>query len=138
MALGDNPCVPLYKPGGEITGHATAAITGGRFVDISAAPASGPALNTATDGANLKVATCGAGARSFGVAGYDAAASGDKIPVHAQPGSIVPVTAGGTVTAGQEVESDATGRAITLATGKACGKAVTSATVGNPVYVRLY
>jgi hypothetical protein len=136
MALGDNAISPLYKPGGTLTGHATAAITGGRFVSVSAAPASGPALNTATDGSNVKITTTGAGAKADGVAGYDAAAAADKIPFHLD--GVVPVTAGGTVTAGQEVESDAQGRAITLASGKACGKAFTSATVGNPVYVRLY
>jgi hypothetical protein len=52
---------------------------------------------------------------------------------------IVPVAAGAAVVAGVQVESDATGRAITLAAGIACGLAVTSqAVVDSDVYVKLY
>lgn len=143
MALGDHPCEPLFT-GGKVgqTGKATAAITntdtGGVFVKISGTPDSGPLLNTGTDGSTIKVATCGAGQRAYGVAAFDAAASGDKIGVHA-PGFIVPMTAGtGGITAGQEVESDASGNPITLASGKSNGIAVSTASAAATVWVRLH
>jgi hypothetical protein len=128
-----NEAIVLFETS-DITGKATAAITGKRFVDVSAAM--NPALNTALDGGVVSFAPAGAGVKAFGVAVYDAAINA-MVPVVGTPGRIVPVTAGGTVTAGQEVETDATGRAITLATGKSLGKALTSATVGNDVFVKL-
>lgn len=143
MALGDHPCEPLFTGGKVgITAKATAAITntdvGGKFVAISGTPDSGPALGTGTDGGNIKVATCGAAARAFGVAAFDAAASGDKIGVH-PPGFIVPMIAGtGGITAGQEVEAEAGGNPITLASGKSNGIAINTAAAGATVYVRLH
>lgn len=138
MAKGDNAILPLYEDADRITGRATAAITGGRFVQISGDLEASPLLNAgspSTTGGNVKVATCGAGVKAFGVASMDAAADGDKILVYTGD-LVLPVTAGGTVTAGQQVESDSTGRAITLNTGVSNGIAVSSATVGNTVYVK--
>jgi hypothetical protein len=93
-------------------------------------------------GGNLpQVATCSAGAKAFGVAGFDAAASGDVLPVICGPGIVVPMVAGGTITAGNQVESDAAGKPIawagTIAT-QPNGQALNSVTVGQTVYVRLY
>lgn len=147
MATGDNRIAPLFQDGAHLTAAITAAVSSGRFVAPSGSFQAGPLLDVSTPtspltGGNLpQVAQCGAGARALGVAETDGATSGDVIPVYSGPGTVVPVTAGGTVTAGQQVESDSTGRAITWAGTIATqpnGLALSSATVGNPVYVRLY
>lgn len=142
MATGDNPVIPLYEPGSRITAAITAAVTAGTFVAPSGSFQSGPAFNAATpatDGGNIQVATCGAGLRSLGVAGTDGATSGDKIPVICGHDAVVPMLAGtGGVTAGQEVQSDAAGKPVTFSTGRPNGLAVSTATAGNTVYIRLY
>jgi hypothetical protein len=140
MAKGDNAILPLFDDADHVTAAvaASSAVTAARFVAPVTGFQSGPALSAsspASDGGNLQVATCGAAAKALGVAAYDAPTPGDK--VHIYTGRfIIGVTAGGTVTAGQEVESDSTGRAITLASGRPNGIAVSSATVGNVVYIR--
>jgi hypothetical protein len=119
----------------DLTGRATAAITGKRFLDVSAAVS--PALNTSTDGGVMGVAPAGAGVRAIGVAAHDQATVGGMIGFVGTPGRVVVVTAGATVAVGAEVESDSTGRAITLASGKSLGKALSAATVGVDLYVKL-
>lgn len=127
-----NECIPLYRPGGDVTCVATAAVTGKTFVDLSTAPS--PAL---ASGGNLRVTTATAAGNSFGVAAYDAA-SGARVPVIRNKGAVVPVTAGGTIAAGAEVEVGATGRAVTIAAGRARGRALEAATTGNDVFIELY
>jgi hypothetical protein len=136
MGMYDNSCVPFYKPGREITCQASATITGKRFVVISGNRQSGPGLSSTTEGSNYVVAQAGAGVRAFGVSGHDAA-SGEKVKV-LRAGNVLPVTAGANITAGQEVESDAAGKAIPLNTGKALGYATTAATSGNDAEIALY
>lgn len=133
-----NPCYPYYEPGTRLTGHATAAVTGKRFAKISGDIQSGPGLSTATDGGNIRVATCGAGEKAVGVFGHDQA-SGQKVPLINGPGIVVPMTSGAAITAGQEVQSDATGRAIPLAAGKSNGMALSGVGAADTdVMVRLY
>ncbi len=122
-----NECVPYFRPAANITGHATANVTGKRFVAVS--------NNLQTDG-SISVAHAAAGAKAFGVVAYDAA-SGEKVGV-LRAGHIAPVTAGGTIAAGAEVEVGSNGQAITLASGKAVGYAVTGATNGNDARIALY
>jgi hypothetical protein len=105
--------VELFKDG-PIPCKASAAVTGGRFVKISATV-------EATDG-NPVVAHAGAGEKVFGVAMHDAAI-GAFVTV-ARPGDVMPVTSGAAVAAGAEVQSDANGKAITLAAGKSAGIAI--------------
>lgn len=124
-----NECTPLFRPGADVTGLTTGAVTGKTFVDISA-------TRDATTGL-IKVATATAAGLTFGVAAYDAA-SGARVPVIRGKGSIVPVTAGGTIAAGAEVEVGSSGRAVTIASGKARGRAVEAGTSGNDVFVELY
>lgn len=135
-----NDCIPYKKPGEDVTAQVTAAVVGKRFVAISAARTSGPGLATTAEGSNYRVATCGAGGRAIGVAKYDQATVGGKVGVIR--GGIVPVTAGGTVTAGQDVMSDATGQAVTWTSAaseanKRLGTAMNDATVGNDCEVAL-
>lgn len=142
MATGDNPTIPLYEPGSRITAAITAAVVSGTFVKISGSFQGGPLLSVSAPltGGNLpQVAQCTAAAKAFGVAGADGALSGDVIPVICGPGIVVPMIVGaGTVTAGQEVECDAAGKPITLASGRPCGMAISTATATNVVYIRLY
>jgi hypothetical protein len=105
-----NPAVPFYDDASVISCQAAAAITGKRFVAGSG--------NT-TDG-RPRVATAGAGARVFGVAGGDTIAN-DGVTVYRGSTQAVPVTAGAALTAWQDVESDAAGRAVPLTTGVRAG-----------------
>lgn len=124
-----NECIPLFRPGADITCQTTGAVTGKTFVDISATRDASTGL--------IKVATATAAGRSFGVAAYDAA-SGGRVPVIRGKGSIVPVTAGGTIAFGAQIEVGASGRPVTLAAGVAVGRAVEAGTNGADVFVELY
>lgn len=119
-----NDLAPYKRPGEDFTGHATAAITGKRFLVISGARTSGPGLSATADGGNYRVAQAGAGAHAIGVSKYDAALNG-KVGVTS--GGIVPVTAGAAITAGTAVQSDANGQAIPLAAGIKLGVAMNDA-----------
>lgn len=124
-----NECTPLFRPGADVTALTTGNVTGKTFVDISATRDASTGL--------IKVATATAAGLSFGVASYDAP-SGSRVPVIRNKGSIVPVTAGGTIAAGAEVEVGSSGRAVTIAAGKARGRAVEAGTSGNDVFIELY
>jgi hypothetical protein len=123
-----NECIPLFRPGADVTAQTSAAVTGKRFVNISA-------NRDATTGL-IVVGPCAAAARAWGVAAYDAPIN-SRVPVLRGKGSIVPVTAGGTIAFGAMVEVDASQRAITLAAGVAVGRAIEAGTVGNDIYVEL-
>ncbi|MDH3026829.1 DUF2190 family protein [Gordonia alkanivorans] len=118
-----NESKPLFRPAATITARATAAVTGGRLV----AP-SGP-----YDG-NFPVAHCGDGASPLGVAAADIALG--QLGTLLREG-IVPVTAGGSITAGAALQSDAQGRVVTRTTGRTVGVAVATGTSGLPVQVAL-
>lgn len=123
-----NECIPLYEPGKRITIVADGAISGRRCVKVNASKGQG------FPGANLHVIQAVAGDRPDGVAIWDLVLN--EVGAMIRDG-VLPIDAGATVTAGQEVQVDATGRVITLAAGKSIGKAWTDATVGNPCYVAL-
>lgn len=126
-----NESIPAYRPGGDLTVVAGAGgVTGKTFVNISAA------LDVA-GGTPATVVTATAAGLTVGVAGRDAAA-GAKVHVLRTPGAIVPVTAGGTIALGAEVEVGSSGRAVTIASGKARGRAWSAGTSGNDVYIELY
>jgi len=131
-----NECIPLYRPGADITCIAGGAITGKTFVKVSVGLNPGnPSSNV--DSTLATVVTNTAATRAFGVAVADAA-SGARVAVITGPGHVVPVTCGAAVAAGAEVESNATGQAITLAAGKVLGYAVSATTAaGQDLFVRL-
>lgn len=131
-----NTCFPLFETS-DVTFQATAAVTGKRFVAISGDITSGPGLSSTSEGSNFRMAHATAATRPDGVAAYDVA-SAAKGRVIGTPGRILPVTAGANITAGQQVEVGTAGQAIPLASGIAAGKALTTATSGNDVYVKLY
>lgn len=121
-----NECTHLFRPGKDITCITTGAVTGKTFVAISAAPD--------TYG-QLKVAACTAAAKAFGVASKDAG-SGARVVVLKQ--GILPVTAGGTIAVGAQVEVGSGGKAVTLASGIAVGTAVSAGTASADVFIDLY
>lgn len=126
-----NPAVPYWDEANTFTGRASATITGKRFVTISGARVDGhPRVNHA-EGSATK--------RAVGVSAYDAPNGGD-VTVYSGPGIIMPVTASGAVTAGQDVYSTPTGAAIaTQPTGaRPAGMALDDAADGADLPVKLY
>ncbi|TFV90399.1 capsid cement protein [Blastococcus sp. CT_GayMR16] len=126
-----NENVGVYEPGVDLTCHASAAVTGKRFVSITGN------RQTADNGGNITVAHTGAGAKAFGVSKYDAA-SGGKVGVMRGNSRVTYVNCAANLAAGQDVESDASGRAIVKASGVAVGFAVTAATSGADAEISLY
>lgn len=108
----------IFRPGEPWTGHAAGALTGGRFVRITAAPNNG----------NPTVNVPAAGGRTCGVAAQDAA-SGSKVTI-LPPGGRTEIEAGATLVAGDLVESNASGQAIVLAAGICQGEVVKGAASG--------
>ena len=140
--MSTNVCTPLYRPGDEITGHTSAAVVGKTFADISGNIQSGPQVESVSlpstfDGGNIVVATCAAKLKPIGVFAYDRT-EGEAVTLLCTPGLVVPVTAGGAITAGEEVEVGAEGKAVKLGEGKAAGRAFTTAASGKDCFVRLY
>jgi hypothetical protein len=124
-----NECIPLYRPGADVTALTTGAVVGSTFVDISATRDVASGL--------IKVATATAAGKVFGLAAYDAA-SGAKVAVVRGKGSIVPVLCGGAITAGNEVEVGSGGKAVTIASGKAVGRAVETGANNVVSFIELY
>lgn len=132
-----NDVQPYYEPATALTAHVGSAVTGKRFVAISADRQAGPALNTSSAGGNVVVAPCGAGVKAHGVAARDQA-TGGKVKVYIQ-NCVVPVTCGAVaLVAGVEVQSDATGQAIVLAGGRACGRVLANCAIGADAQILLY
>lgn len=77
--------------------------------------------------------TCSAGERALGVPRYDCAANED-VAVGARGEMLV--EAGAAITPGQEVESDASGRAVPKTTGVSAGEARDTATAAGD-YIRV-
>ncbi len=122
-----NECTPLFKPGNDITVLTTEAVTGKTFVRISGDPDARTGL--------FKGGAAAAGSRPFGVASRTTASGGQLLVYRA---GILPVTAGAAITAGQEVEVGANGRAIPLNTGKSVGLAVQGAANGADALIALH
>lgn len=130
-----NECIPLFEPGDRLTADASSAITGKRFCMISANVEGGPGLSTNVTGNNLRAAHASAGALALGVASHDCAQD-DKVTLIT--GGVVPVTADGAISAGNEVEVGTAGKAkAKTAGGQSVGIAVANATDGNDCYVFL-
>lgn len=131
-----NDAQPFYEPATAITGHVGVTVTGKRFVKVSADRQAGPALNASSTGGNIVVAPCGAGQKAIGVAAKDAAA-GAKVGIWVQ-NVVIPVKCGAVaLTAGVEVESDATGQAVVLASGKSLGVCIANCAIGDDAQILL-
>lgn len=123
-----NECAPYYEPGSRITAEAEVPVTGKRFVAISGNKQTTDPAAQSTDGGNIIVSPCGAGLRGLGVAVMDAAA-GAKVPIITSPGTVVPVTAGGSITAGDELQVTTGGKVVTI--GAAAHAALNTGVVGS-------
>lgn len=120
---------PRFDPATDITAACTAAVVGGRFVNISA---------TETADGKQQVAHAGAAGAAIGVAATDQAIGGDVLVYKGS--KVVPVEAGaGGLAAGVRVEAGAGGVAVTLAAGIPLG--VTGAAVAAgalcPIHLNL-
>lgn len=115
---------PLLLPADNVPVTASAAITGGQVVVIS--------------GDNTVAPSSAASASVLGVAAADTP-SGAQLVVYAE--GVHVLTASGAITAGDPVIAAAAGAVATIASdttySHVIGKALTSATNGNPVNVRL-
>jgi hypothetical protein len=130
----NNEAIAYFDPGDDLSAQAEATVTGRRFVAISDPKQIGSAaLANDTFGGNIVVSLAGAGAHAIGVATYDATA-GQKVPVM-RGHKVVPVEAGAAMTAGDAVQSDATGRAILLAAGAKLGIVLNSPTAAGQVAI---
>lgn len=123
-----NECIPFKETGTDVTGQASAAVTGKRFLAITG--------NIQADG-SITVAHATAAGRICGVSKYDAA-SGAKVGVLRGSKMVVPVMAAGTIAAGAEVEVGTAGQAVTKSAGVAVGYAETGATSGQDARICLY
>lgn len=121
-----NESKPLFRPGQEVTALTTGAVTGSTFVGVSA-------TRDATTGL-VKVATCSAAAKPFGVASKDIA-SGATGLIHR--GGITFVTARAAITAGAEVEVGTTGGVVAYSSGVKVGTALETGSNGNPCLIAL-
>lgn len=156
-----NECIATKTPAETVTIQATGAITGKRFCKIS-----GPRVGGGLTGGTSQVTTAfpGSGANVLSTDVYDVyqatqcsvqgeaalgvnawdlpASSGDLSVGRAYKfgiGHILPITCGANITAGQEVMTDANGKAIPwTTTNKALGYAVDSAASGADCEIALY
>jgi hypothetical protein len=132
MPATTNECIALYEPPNRVSCTASGTVSGRRGVKVSA--------SKATTGATVVVTQVGTlGLRPDGIAAWDLASTEVGLMIR---WGVVPIDAGNTVTAGQQVMLDATGRVITwvFAASNAnfvVGVAWADATVGNPCLVAL-
>jgi hypothetical protein len=124
-----NECIPYYENPDDLTCHCSAAVTGKRFVDVSATLSS-------EDGNLISVAPATAGGKAFGVAARDQAEKGRVITRRKH--QIVPVTALGTINAGEEVEVGAGSKATKYTSGVKVARCLATTTDGNDCKVVLY
>jgi hypothetical protein len=124
MALA-NECVPYYSPDHCPTAKASAAVTGKRFVDITG--------GLSTDG-NITCGPATAKGAALGVADKDTA-EGKRFVVLRK--RVVPVTASGTIEAGEQVQVATGGKAVKFTDGIAVGRAWAKATDGQDCKIAL-
>ncbi len=122
-----NENVDVYEPGRDLTGRASAAVTGKRFLAISGN----------RSGGNIAVAPATTAGRVCGVAKYDAA-SGAIVGIARGNSRVTYVTADGAIAAFAEVEVGAAGKAKTKTSGVAVGYAITAAADGGDAEISLY
>lgn len=120
-------CIPLFRPGNDVTGTTTTVVVAKTFVGLTGA----------LSGGNPKIGTATAGARPFGVAVRNSDI-GQNVAVIRGTGTILPVISGAAITHGVDLEVDAQGRVIPLASGTAVGRALDTAATGADVFIELY
>lgn len=132
-----NEAIPFYEEGDDLTGHCSAAVTGKRFLKISANRQSVRTVSDAVGGGNIVVAHADAAGRIVGVSSHDAPIN-TKVAVKRASKLVIPVTAGAALNAFQEVEVGAGGVAVPLDAGKAVGYVLADCANGADAQVCLY
>lgn len=117
----------VYEPGRDISGRASAAVTGKRFLKISGN----------RSGGNIAVAHADTASRVCGVSKYDAA-SGEIVGVARGNSRVTHVTAEGAIAAFAEVQVGTAGKALTKGAGVAVGYVLTAVADGGDAEVSLY
>lgn len=138
-----NDLIPYKRPGEDVTGLTTAAVTGCYCVQITDNKTeTSEGLFDTADGNLYRVGlpsasgAAGAAKKAFGVAKYDAA-SGARVGI-ARAG-IIPIKVGAApISAGAEVEVEAGGTIKTLASGIAVGMALNDALAASLCEVWFY
>ncbi len=128
--------IARFKPGQNVPVFAQALIAAGHFVKI---------VGAKTDQGDYPATHTAAGEHAFGVSEQDSApttynefATDRRVNI-VRGNAIASVIAGAAVSVLDEVQSDATGRAVTQTTGLALGKALTAAgSAGDVIEVELY
>jgi hypothetical protein len=117
-------CIPFKEAATAVTAKASAEVEGKTMVMISGDRTGGGgggaegvetiAAGLSTDVENLyKIKVCGAKLKAFGVAAWTAATNAEVKVFVANKGIILPIIAGGVdLVAGEQQESDATGKLI--------------------------
>jgi hypothetical protein len=118
----------VYEPGEDITGAATAAVTGKTFLAISG--------DRDVEG-SLSVAPATTGGRIVGVA-KNTAPTGGLVGISRGGGRVVYVTTSAAVTAFAEVSVGAGATAVPKGSGVAVGYALTGAASGADAEISLY
>lgn len=130
--MATDTAVPFWDEAESLTCHASGAVTGKRFVTINGARVDGnPRVGHVAQGANTK--------KPAGVSGYSVV-DGAKVTVYTKPGLVMPVTAAVAITAGDDVYSDATGKATNVSPGagaRPAGTAWDDAAIGVDCPVKL-
>jgi predicted RecA/RadA family phage recombinase len=138
----NNELIPWEEDADRLPCQAAAAVTGKKFVAVTAPRPSGPMIpataqvgaSDPTDGGRIQVGPPAAGGQVLGVASWDAAV-GEGVTVVCE--GVLPVIAGAALTAGQAVQVDATGAAIPLAAGTKVGLAVNSTANGADAEIKV-
>lgn len=124
-----NDLIPFKEDAERVTCTPSAAVTGKTLVAISG--------DRQADG-TYTIAPAGAGAKVFGVAGWDCPVGGKVTVVTIPSGHVVPVTAGAALAAGDSITPGAGGTAVVAAGGaRACGIVLTGAADGADAMVQL-
>jgi hypothetical protein len=136
-----NYCSPFYDPGSDLSAVVTrvGGVVGCTFATIDATGTGRPAsaISDVSAGGRVPATNPAAGGDTFGVFGYNAA-QGAGVKIVRGAGKVVPVFAAAALAAGDEVETDANGRAIPLDTGKARGRCWQDAANGTLAMIELY
>lgn len=132
-----NECIPFYRPGQDLTGKASVALTGKRLCAVSGNRTGGPGLSTDLQNVYV-VGLPAAGGRVLGVVGYDVPANG-LVPIKWE--GVLPIKAGAAINAWQEVMTDAAGQVVPFIVAggnQPCGVCLTGAANGADAEIRLY
>lgn len=119
-----NECIPLFDAGAKPTCYVEADVIGKRLVDIS-----GPLVADL-----IQISPATAAATAFGVSFRDCLAGGT---VGVYTDGILPVTAGGSFSAGQLLQVAAGGKVVVHSTGVPVAKAMSDGTNNNDAFVQL-